>query len=43
MGDEKLGGSDQFFTAEKDEGDVVYIVGLGEQEFRFFVEVLGST
>jgi hypothetical protein len=41
--DDKLGSSNQFSAAEKDEGRVIHIVGFEERELCSLVEVLGST
>jgi hypothetical protein len=40
--DDKLGGGDQFSTAEKYERRIVNVTGLEERELCAFVYVLGS-
>jgi hypothetical protein len=40
--DDKLGSSNQFSAVEKDEGRVIYIVGLEEREYSSNVLVTGS-
>jgi hypothetical protein len=40
--DDKLGGGDHFFAAEKYKGRIVDLIGLEEREHCALVEVLGS-